>query len=217
MASAMDDQTSLVYVCNPNNPTGTLIDPVRLRSFVAGASTRAVVFVDEAYVEFQDRPSEHALTDMVRAGSNVVVARTFSKLHGMAGLRVGYAIAPNELASQLRATKMTLPNGPGLAAAAASYADVGRADEMRQRIVSTRQWFVGQCAQRGLNTAEPAGNFVFVNVGMDTTEFRAGMRSRGIRVGRPFAPYDQWSRITVGTPTQMQRLVEAMDGILQTS
>lgn len=211
MAAAVDDDTALVYVCNPNNPTGTLVAPDRLDRLIDEVHERAVVFVDEAYVELQTDPTRHSVMDRVRQGDNVVISRTFSKLHGLAGLRVGYGIAPPNLAEDLRRTKMSLPNGPGLAAALASYRDTDRLAAVRRDVVTTRDWFAEQLTSRGWPCTSSAANFVFADLGRPIDPVRDAARAQGVLLGRPFSPYATRMRISVGTQDQMTKLVPLLE------
>src|SRR5690606_18719215 len=97
MEKAIDDTTVLVYLCNPNNPTGTTLDPVQLKAFCQRVSSKIPVFIDEAYIDYLENPEEASMISLVKDGYNVMVTRTFSKLYGFAGLRVGYMVAPPEI------------------------------------------------------------------------------------------------------------------------
>jgi hypothetical protein len=134
MAAAVTASTALVYVCNPNNPTGTLVPGRELRPFVSELSRRAPVLVDEAYLDLWDDAAEHTCIDRVRAGEAVIVTRTFSKLHGLAGLRIGYAVAPADIIRRLQPLRMSLLNTAGIAAATASYQDLEYQALSRQRL-----------------------------------------------------------------------------------
>src|SRR5690606_21124255 len=96
LAKEVDADTKLVYICNPNNPTGSITDPVKLKEFCVKTSAKVPVFVDEAYLEFMDNPEANTMVGLVAEGKDVIVARTFSKIHGMAGLRIGYIVAQPE-------------------------------------------------------------------------------------------------------------------------
>ena len=123
MSAAMDETISLVYICNPNNPTGLTLDGDTLRDFCRSIGKKAVVLVDEAYIELTDNPDYSSVIDLVSEEQNIIVMRTFSKLFGMAGLRVGYGMARPDLAKTISGHLMAWSNGVGLAAALASYTD----------------------------------------------------------------------------------------------
>ncbi|WP_233601882.1 aminotransferase class I/II-fold pyridoxal phosphate-dependent enzyme, partial [Corallococcus sp. AB038B] len=102
--------TKLVSVCNPNNPTGTIVDPARLRAFCEAVSPRATVLVDEVYLNSLEPAPGQSMVDQVRAGRSVIIARSFSKIYGLAGMRVGYALAQPQVIQRLSELRMSLPN-----------------------------------------------------------------------------------------------------------
>jgi histidinol-phosphate aminotransferase len=210
MASAVDGETRLLHLCNPNNPTGTLLDGGAVRAFVAELSPRVPVVVDEAYLELQDDETAHTAIDRVLAGDRVVVLRTFSKLHGMAGLRVGYAVAPPALAGTLRERRVTFMSRPGVTAALASLADTDFQAFSRARIREAMAVTTGAFDALGLAYTPSHGNFVAVDVGEPVAEFSAAMRAEGILTGRPVEGYPTWARISMGKVEDMHRLAEAL-------
>ena len=124
MEGRITNRTGLVYVCNPNNPTGTVMaSPDKLRSFIGTVSGRAMLLIDEAYIDLCDEPAKQSMVDQVRAGKNAIIARTFSKVHGMAGLRVGYGLARPDIIQRLSELRTSSPNRMGLKAAVANGAD----------------------------------------------------------------------------------------------
>ena len=123
MSAIVDDTVSLVYLANPNNPTGLPIDTAALRQFCRRVGKRTLVIVDEAYNELATSPSDQSMVDLVRDNQNVLITRTFSKIFGMAGMRVGYALGQPETIAKVNNTLMAWPNGIGLTAAYHSYLD----------------------------------------------------------------------------------------------
>lgn len=209
MAAAVNPATRLIYVCNPNNPTGTQLDVARLDAFITAVSPRAPVLVDEAYLDLN--PDWRALTAVarVRAGDAVIVTRTFSKLHGMAGLRVGYAVGPAELIQRLEALRVSQMSYPGVLAAAASLQDEEFLDFSRAQIRAGRNITTAALAALGLKYTPSHGNFVFFDTGGSPRAFAAGMRKRGILTGRPSAAYPSWSRVSMGRVEDMQAFAAA--------
>ncbi|UCG73415.1 MAG: histidinol-phosphate aminotransferase family protein [Chromatiales bacterium] len=209
MAAAVNPATKLMYVCNPNNPTGTQLDVTRLGEFIAAVSPRAPVLVDEAYLDLN--PDWRALTAVarVRAGDAVIVTRTFSKLHGMAGLRVGYAVGPAELIRRLEALRVSQMSYPGVLAAAASLADAEFLDFSREKIRAGRAVTMAVFDELGLAYRPSHGNFVFFDTGGSPRAFAAGMRERGILTGMPSAAYPSWSRVSMGRVEDMQAFTAA--------
>ncbi|MBL8225725.1 MAG: aminotransferase class I/II-fold pyridoxal phosphate-dependent enzyme [Chromatiales bacterium] len=210
MAAAVSASTALVYVCNPNNPTGTLVPGREIRPFVSEVSRRAPVLVDEAYLDLWDDAGEHTCADRVRAGEPVIVTRTFSKLHGLAGLRIGYAIAPVEIIRRLQPLRMSLLNTAGIAAATASYQDLDYQALSRRRLKEALAVTRAALADVGWPATDTRGNFVFFDTGRPVGEFAAAMRAEGFLVGRPFAPYETWCRVSIGTLPQMKGFAAAL-------
>jgi histidinol-phosphate aminotransferase len=203
LAAAVTATTQCVYICNPNNPTGTIVDPVALREFVLAVSQKTPVFVDEAYLECSDDFSANTMVGLVRDGHPVTVSRTFSKIHGLAGLRVGYGVMSADLAKSLRPSITGGSNLLGLAAAQASLDDTNHVESTRQKIKAGRDALIGLLDELGCDYAEPQGNFVFFQSGRPIAEFRPAMQAQGVMVGRAFPPYLDWCRITIGTPEEM--------------
>ncbi len=209
MASRVSAATGLVLVCNPNNPTGTMIEGVEMRPFISEVSRQTTVVVDEAYLDLSEDLAEHTAVGNVRAGENVIVSRTFSKLHGLAGLRIGYAIAQPETIKQFERYRMSILNIAGLRAAMASYQDRGFQQFSRMKIRESVELVYGACRDAGLAYVPSRGNFVLFDTGSSVKAFRAAMRTRGVLVGRSYAPYDSWCRVSMGTVEQMKVFADA--------
>ena len=198
MAAAVTDDVSLVYVCNPNNPTGIAIDTDRLRAFCRRVAPQATVLLDEAYNELTDDPADASMVDLVRAGENVIVTRTFSKLFGLAGLRIGYAMAPPELAEKIRMHTMSSSNVTGLAAALASYEDEPFLEFSKSKIVEGRQMVMDTFARHEVPFLPSQTNFVYGDIGRDADVFQAEMRSRGVMIRGIYRDFTTWSRVSMG-------------------
>jgi histidinol-phosphate aminotransferase len=213
LAAAVTGKTGLLYICNPNNPTGTLITGTELRPFLQDAARRTTVLVDEAYLDLWEDWPAHTATDRVRAGDPVIVTRTFSKLHGMAGLRVGYALAPPAIIQRLEKHRMTLLGCAGVAAATASYQDQEFQSFSRARLQEGLAITTAALRELKLRHVEGGrGNFAFFDTGGPLAEFSAAMRRAGYLVGRPFPPYDTWCRVSMGTVEQMRGFAAALRG-----
>jgi histidinol-phosphate aminotransferase len=202
--------TGLVYLCNPNNPTGTVLPGPELRDLCLKLAARTLVVVDEAYMDFVVPGATQSMVDLARGGADVVVLRTFSKVHGLAGLRVGYAIGRPDTIARLRSLEMTSPNLPGILAASASLSDTDFVARSRDSIMADRGRVTAVCRELGMDCSDSHGNFVFVRTGMDASAFRERMRGFGIEVGRPFPPLLEWSRISLGTPEENTALIAAL-------
>jgi histidinol-phosphate aminotransferase len=202
--------TGLVYLCNPNNPTGTVLPGPQLRELCLTLAARTLVVVDEAYMDFVEPGATESMVDLARGNADVIVLRTFSKLHGLAGLRVGYAIGRPDTIARLRELELTSPNLPGIVAATASLGDREFIARSRDSIMADRRRVTAVCRELGMACSDSHGNFVFVRTGMPATAFRDRMRGLGIEVGRPFPPLTDWSRISLGRPEDNAALVAAL-------
>jgi histidinol-phosphate aminotransferase len=216
---AMDRRTtassSLVFVCNPNNPTGTVVDPSTLTAFTEEVSRRAVVFVDEAYIDFvEDDKRSSGAVDLVRQGENVIVSRTFSKLYGMAGLRIGYGIARPDIIERIEAYSMGMPNTVGLHAASESLKDTTFQEESRKKIMAARDYTTSVLDDMGLEYADSQASFVFFKSGMEIKKLQKKMRAQGVEVGRPFPPYTDWCRVSMGTMDDMKAFESALRTVM---
>jgi histidinol-phosphate aminotransferase len=206
MADALTDRTKVVMVCTPNNPTGPSVTQADLDAFLARVPEHVLVVVDEAYVEFvrMSDPVDGVAT--VRAHDNVVATRTFSKAYGLAGFRVGYAVAPPPIATALRA--VSLPFGVSNVAQAAAIASLRAEPELLARVdalVAERERVVKGLADAGLVVPEPQGNFVWFAAGERTLELAAAADAIGIAI-RPFA--GDGARISIGETEANDRVVD---------
>ena len=202
--------TGLLYLCNPNNPTGTVVEGASLREFVRTVSARTLVVVDEAYMDLVEPGATESMIDLARGDANVVILRTFSKVHGLAGLRVGYAIGRPDTMTRLRSLQMATPNVLGIAAAAASLTDEVFVNASRAQIIADRRRVTAVCTELGMECTASQGNFVFVRTGLPLPEFRERMKALGIEVGRPFEPLTAHCRISLGTAEDNTALIAAL-------
>jgi histidinol-phosphate aminotransferase len=214
MAAAVSSRTSLIYIVNPNNPTGTVCDARELREFVRTQSERTTVFIDEAYLELTDDFAGRTCAALAIEGRNVVVARTFSKIFGMAGMRLGYAVMPEKLAASLRARMTGSLSIVTIAAAIASLKDAPYVESTRAKIKAGREALIAEVKALGRAYAEAHGNFVFFQTGMPVQDFIAKMRTEGVEVGRPFPPLLDWARISIGLPEEMAVCHRALRKVL---
>lgn len=215
MARACDARAGLVYVCNPNNPTGTIVTGDELLAFLARVPPTTAVLVDEAYHHLVEAPAYRSAVEMIERFPNVVVARTFSKIYGMAGMRLGYAVASKAGAEALRAqASWSNANVAVLAAAEACLADEGLVAAQRDRLNGTRRWLASELARDGRRIIPSEANFLMIETGADVTPVIAAFEARGIRVGRRFAAMPTWLRVTIGTPDEARAFLEALRAIV---
>ena len=207
MAAAITDRTKVVIVCTPNNPTGPAVTQADLDAFIAKVPTHVVVVVDEAYLEFVRMDDAIDGIATYRRHDNVVLTRTFSKAYGLAGFRVGYAVAPAPLAAALRA--VSLPFGVSHVAQAAAIASLAARDELFERVedlVERRADLVARLREVGWELPDAQGNFVWFPLGDRALDFAAACGEAGISV-RPFA--GDGVRVSIGEVEAFDRVVEA--------
>ncbi|KWW97823.1 aminotransferase [Carbonactinospora thermoautotrophica] len=198
MADAVTDRTRLIFVCNPNNPTGTVVRRAELERFLDRVPADVLVVLDEAYREFVRDPEVPDGLDLYRDRPNVCVLRTFSKAYGLAGLRVGYAVAHEPVAVALR--KTAVPFGVNAVAQAAAVASLDAEDELLERVealVKERERVRGALLEQGWPVPPTEANFVWLRLGEDTAAFARACEEAGVTV-RPFA--GEGARVTVGEP-----------------
>ena len=206
MAAAITDRTKVVLVCTPNNPTGPAVTQAELDAFLAKVPSHVLVVVDEAYVEFVRMDDAVDGVATYRGHENVVVTRTFSKAYGLAGFRVGYAIAPAPIAAALRA--VSLPFGVSSVAQAAAIASLESEKELLERVealVGERTRVLAGLREAGWEIPDAQGNFVWFALGERTSGFAAAADAAGIVV-RPFA--GEGARVSIGETEANDRLLE---------
>jgi histidinol-phosphate aminotransferase len=219
MVAALTPRTKLIFVCNPNNPTGTMVTAAEVEQFMAAVPDSVLVVFDEAYYEFVDSPDFPDALQSVRAGrKNVVVLRTFSKVYGMAGVRLGYAIACPEVMTALQAVRESFP--VNRLAQAAGLAALEDREFLRQTVAMNqagRLYLYGQFERLGLVYLRSFTNFVLVQIGPQAGQVFQALLRQGVIV-RPCAGYElpEHLRITVGTAEQNTRFIQALEKVLPT-
>ncbi len=212
MAAAVNDRTKVLIVCTPNNPTGPAVGSGGLEDLLARVPDDVLVVVDEAYLEFVTDPDAPDALALQQAHPNVVVLRTFSKAYGLAGLRVGYAVASEPVATALR--KTAVPFGVNSIAQAAAVASLERFDELRERVealVAERTRVLAALREQGWRLPDSQANFVWFPLGEDSADFAAACRDVGLVV-RPYGT--DGVRATVAEPEANDRLVEVAGAFL---
>jgi len=211
--AAITPKTKIIFVANPNNPTGVLLPPDQIDRLLARIPDNIVTVLDEAYFEFLDHPPD--TLRHVRDGRNVIVLRTFSKIHGLASLRVGYGIARREIIEVLQKTRQPFNvNGIAQAAALAALEDTDHLAETKRVTDAGRAFLEKEFVAMKLRFVPSQANFVFVHVGDGLGIFKK-MLARKIIV-RPLVNYGlpEWLRITVGTMEQNQKCITALKEVL---
>jgi histidinol-phosphate aminotransferase len=214
----------LVYICNPNNPTATINSAQEIKDFIAEVkktSPTTAILIDEAYCDYVSDASFQTAIPVALATPGVLVARTFSKAYGMAGVRIGYAIGDAATVKKMAAYKMPYNvNTFGVAAAVASLKDPQHIKEEAARNKAVRDFTVKALADLGYTSTDSQTNFIFTDIGktMTAAAFRDGCAAKGIMVGRDFPPLEKtWARISLGTMEEMQKATEVFRSVLKPS
>ncbi|USD26469.1 pyridoxal phosphate-dependent aminotransferase [Flagellimonas marinaquae] len=217
MEEAIDDQTKLVYICNPNNPTGSMTDHEELVDFCSRVSKKVPVFVDEAYLWFLEDGAKKSMVSLINQGKNVIIARTFSKIHGMAGLRVGYIVALEETLDRLKKITrggmgITLPSVYG---AIAAMDDADFIDKSRTLNAECREYVYSSLKQLGIDSYVPSStSFIIFPIQMEGKPFLEQMTELKVGV-RAFQFMDQnWCRVSMGTMEEMKTFTSALNKVL---
>ena len=208
----------LVFLCNPNNPTGTVLPKAAVASAIGeirAASPSTVIVVDEAYYDCVDDPAYGSLVSLAAETPGVMVLRTFSKIHGLAGLRIGYAVGhPDTLAKYRLYVGQSVISNVSAAAALASLEDTAYYQSQRRLNLETRAWTTKALTDLGYAPVPSQANFVLVDVRRDVRAFNAACRAKGVLVSRPFPPLVTHARISIGTRDEMTRAMDVFREVL---
>jgi len=212
----------LIFVCNPNNPTATALPKKTIADFVAAVqklSPKPAILIDEAYIDYATDPAVSTCADIALSTPGVVVTRTFSKCYGMAGLRLGYAVANAETAKFI--DRYTMPynaNNMALAAAIASLNDTAHYEEEKKRNTAVRKFTMDWFEKGGYKPTDSQSNFLFVDIKRPSKGFREQCQEAGVLVGRDFPPMEKThARISIGTMAEMQKAVEVFGRVLNSA
>lgn len=211
MEKAVDATTKLVYICNPNNPTATYADTDKLKDFCRRVSKKTMVFVDEAYIDYMPNPEDSTMIKLVKEGANIIVARTFSKLYGFAGLRMGYAIA------QPQTIKLLEPytyhafsiSTPSLEGALACYQDGSYITEVLEKTNKSKEYLYKVLEAEGYEYIPSGTNFVMFPLKMDGERFTEEMMKRGVGVRNWKFNDKNWCRVSIGRMDEMEAFASA--------
>ena len=215
MRAAVNDKTGLVYLCNPNNPTATVVSGDEMKDFLASMPPKVPVLIDEAYHHYVEDASYTSSIQFAQAGKAVIVSRTFSKIYGMAGLRLGYAVGREDLIARMSAYKLWLNmNALTMAAALASLDDQEFVSRNQKLNTQTRHFVEEQVAAIGLKCIPSQANFVMIDLKRQASPVLGALRSRNVFVGRLFPPLMGHMRVTLGTAEEMKRFVEELKQVL---
>jgi histidinol-phosphate aminotransferase len=207
------EKTKMVYICNPNNPTGTIIDPDKLRAFIHRMPPHLIVVVDEAYIEFSGDEKRYSMISEIKEGVNLIVMRTFSKLYGLAGARIGYSFTNKEIHDVLlKSTSVFVISREAVAAANAALDDDDFVKSTIDMVDNGRKYLTKELTAIGAKVYPSYTNFVYADTGYNTAQLALKCRERGLIIRGNF----ELSRITVGTEYQNKRVVEIIKEVIST-
>jgi histidinol-phosphate aminotransferase len=200
-----------IYICNPNNPTGTLTSSAAVDAMIAAASDDVHFLIDEAYFDYVRDDGYWSAIKWITDNPNVLVVRTFSKVYGMAGIRLGYGLAHPDTAAKLR--RLNVRNNANHFALVAGLASLGEHDFVERSLAVNVRGKEILCAclrDLGLDYFSSHTNFVMHRIDGDLRTYITRMRERGFRVGRPFPPMLRHSRLSIGLPEEMEHFVDTL-------
>jgi histidinol-phosphate aminotransferase len=215
MEAKVDENTGLVYICNPNNPTATIVDTEKLKSFCERVSKKTTVFVDEAYIDYLPDPKAATMMGAVAAGQNVIVARTFSKLYGFAGLRCGYIAAQPDT---IRIFNKYSSGGfnmssTTIAAATVAYNETAYMQDALKKTNASKEYLYSVLKKEGYTYIPSSANFVMFPLKMDGNKFVGEMMKRGVGLRNWKLNGQEWCRISIGRMDEMEAFAEAFKQI----
>ncbi|MGC4020790.1 MAG: histidinol-phosphate transaminase [Cyclobacteriaceae bacterium] len=212
LASAIKSDTKLVFICNPNNPTGTLVDWQKVKSFCEDVSKKVPVYSDEAYLEFLDPSQQTSMVELVKKDMNVVVSRTFSKVYGLAGLRIGYIVAKPDLIKKISKYGGDFPmSQTAIAAAKASLWDEAFMSMVRNKNAAARKVMTDYLDQHKYSYGKSLTNFVFFPAPKDGKTILKKMEESGYLMRIWDYQQKEWCRVSIGTEDEMKGFVKAFD------
>ncbi|MAJ51116.1 MAG: aminotransferase [Flammeovirgaceae bacterium] len=214
MEKRISSKTKLIFLCNPNNPTSTLLPADRVLDFCNSVSDKVTIFSDEAYYDFIEDKNYPSMVSLVKKGKNIIVSKTFSKVYGLAGLRIGYMIAKPEIATSLRKKIMAFTNVLAIEAAKNALDDQEFYDFSLNKTVEAKKIILEGLDDLNLEYAPSNTNFVFFKSGRKIEKLQKQMLEKGIMVGRPFPPFNDWCRISTGTLEEVIRFNDALKKVL---
>jgi len=216
MIKAANDRASeigLVYLCNPNNPTGMIVPKDEVKALLDGIPKDMPVLIDEAYHHFVDDPRYATSVPAVIEGRPVIIARTFSKIAALAGMRLGYAVAPANMIQQMRPYSMGSINALVKWGGVASLKDTASQAEVKKKVMDLRKKTTSELEAYGYETLPSETNFFMVAIGRDVQPVIQEFAAKKVAVGRPFPPMTKHMRVSIGTADEMARFMTAFKEI----
>jgi histidinol-phosphate aminotransferase len=212
---AATGNAGLVYICNPNNPTATITPKDQIRTFLHKVPSKTVVLIDEAYHHYVESNDYESVVPLLTQYPNLIVARTFSKVYGMAGLRCGYCVARPELIQSMRSQQTwDSVNIMAMVAATASLQDVAQVEQGRTLNGQVKKFIYGELEKLGLKFIPSQANFLMIDLRREVKPIIAAMRERRVEVGRVFPAMPDFMRVTIGTRPQMETFVSTFRAVM---
>lgn len=215
LASAVKPDTKIIFVVNPNNPTGTIVEASKLKSFCEEMARRAIVYADEAYLEFLEPGQQHSMVELVRSGHNVIVSRTFSKIYGLAGLRIGYIIAKPDILKKIeRYQPGAIINQAALAASSVSLGDNEFMSYTRRKNAEARDYFCKYLDSKKWFYGKSHANVVLFPAPKDGKTILEETEKRGFQIRIWDYQGKEWCRVSIGTLEEMKAFTKAFDEVI---
>lgn len=214
MAEKVNAKTGLIFICNPNNPTGTIVSSNKLKDFCRSYDSQAMIFCDEAYYDFITEPEYPSMVDLVKEGRNIIVSKTFSKAYGLAGLRVGYLIAKPAISKKLKSAVMANTNVLAIAAAQEALKDDYFYQYSITKNMEAKELIYKSFDKMKLKYIKSHSNFVFFQSGRPVSGLIEAMKKENILIGRPFPPMYDWARISTGTMEETSQFLTALQKVM---
>lgn len=211
MLNAIDSDTRLIYICNPNNPTGTICASEALLNFIKEATKRTKVLVDEAYLDYTDQPS---LANLVTENKNIIIAKTFSKIYGLAGSRIGYAIAHPETIMEMSQLQFSTNGSVSIVSASGALASLKDNKFVAETILlnaEARKYTIEQLENLKIRCIPSHTNFVYFSLENYNKDFFEQLKKNNILGTKIYEEKGKWSRITIGTMTEMKQFIKALE------
>lgn len=214
MEKRISSKTSLVFLCNPNNPTSTLLPAEKVMDFCESVSEKVTVFSDEAYYDFIEEPDYPSMVELVKKEKNVIVSRTFSKVYGLAGMRIGYLVAKPSITKKIRERIVAFTNVPAIQAAKEALKDDDFYRFSLEKNKEAKRLIYQTLDDLDVPYMTSHTNFVFFKSGRDISTLQKQMLNEGVLIGRPFPPLKNWCRISTGTLEEVKIFNDALVKVL---
>lgn len=215
MAAAITERTKVIYLCNPNNPTGTIVSGKSVRDFLKLIPEGVVVSIDEAYHDYVSSPEYESSVEYIKEGKNIITFRTFSKIYGLAGLRIGYGIGKPELIEKLWMYQLVgSPNRIAQAAALASLSDTDYVERSRKANSEAKAYMYDQLSRMGLEYIPSEANFVSIKTKMEGSTLGSLLAVEGVLVRGDFREMTPYIRVTIGTMDETKIFIAALRKVL---